>query len=46
MKLQISTSSQYTSYSSVRTEALLKSSFEIILCRLNMLLKERVDMEN
>ena len=44
MKLQVS--SWYTSYSSARTEALLKSSSEIILWHLNMLLKEGVDMEN
>ena len=37
---------KYTSYSSAKTEAFLKSSSEIILWRLKMLLKGRVDMEN
>ena len=36
----------YTSYSSARTEVLQKSSFEIILWHLNVLLKESVDTEN
>ena len=44
VKLQIS--SYCTSYSSAGTEALLKSSSEIILWSLNMLLKESVDTEN
>ena len=44
MKLQIS--GKCTSYSSTGTEALLKSSCEIILWHLNMLLKESVDSEN
>ena len=44
VKLQIS--SKCTSHSSARTEALLKSSSEIILWRLNMLLKENADTEN
>ena len=44
MKLQIS--SKCTTYSNAGTEALLKSSSEIILWHLNMLLKESVDMEN
>ena len=44
MKLQLS--SYYTSYSSAGTEAPLKSSSEIFLWCLNMLLKESVDTEN
>ena len=44
MKLQIS--SKCTFHSSARTKALLKSSSEIILWRLNMLLKESIDTEN
>ena len=46
MKLQISSKCTSYSSSSARTEALLKSSSEIILWRLNMLLKESIDMEN
>ena len=44
VKLQIS--SRCISFSSVGNEALLKSSSEIILWCLNMLLKDSVDMEN
>ena len=43
-KFQISR--KCTSYSSARTEALLKSSSEIILWHLNVQLKVSVDMEN
>ena len=39
-------SSKCTSYSIAGTEALLKSSSEIILWCINMLLKESVDKEN
>ena len=44
--VQLQISSKCTSYSSAGTEALLKSSSEIILWRLNMLLKVSVDTEN
>ena len=39
-------SAKCTSYSSAGTKALLKSSSDIILWCLNMLLKESVDTEN
>ena len=44
VKLQISC--KCTSYSSAGSGALLKSTSEIVLWRLNMLLKESVDTEN
>ena len=40
--LELQISSKCTSYSSARTDALMKSSYEIYLWHLNVLLKERV----